>query len=271
MITAVKKSAGPVQRGLPVSFPSEQISAARTLADRVTESLMEKITAGQIPGGARLPSEQMMAATFGVSRTVIREAVSRLKSEGLIDSRQGRGAIVRVDRGDVPLRLGIDNSDPLKAVLQIAELRVGLDGEIAALAAQRRRRDQMAAIYRALHNIDRANRAGEDAIAEDLEFHISIARATGNPLFPDLTQHLGDIFSSTMGLTRANERRHEKLFEQTRKEHQAIAKAIEERNSAAASLAARNHLLNAAERFRAAGPDFWKARGFEIEPKAAPR
>jgi len=199
-----------------------------------------------------------------VSRTVIREAVSRLKSEGLIDSRQGRGAIVRVDRGDVPLRLGIDTTDPLKAVLQIAELRVGLDAEIAGLAAQRRKRHEVAAIFRALNNIDRANKAGRDAIAEDLEFHISIARASGNPLFPDLIQFLGDIFASTMGLTRANERRHEVLFELTRQEHRAIAEAIERQDGAGASEAAPRHIVNAAERFRAAGPDFWKTRGFEV-------
>jgi len=271
MITGGRKDSEARPRSVPASFSAEQISSVRTLADRVTESLMQKITSGVIPAGSQLPSEQAMAATFGVSRTVIREAVSRLKSEGLIDSRQGRGAMVRVDRGDVPLRLVIDTTDPLKAVIQIAELRMGLDAEIAGLAAERRKRQQMAEIYRALHNIDRADKAGKDAIAEDLEFHMSIARASGNPLFPTLIQFLGDVFLKTMGLARANERAHEELFARTRQEHQAIAKAVELKDPAAASLAARTHIVNATERFRAAGPDFWKTRGFEVGGSSASR
>jgi GntR family transcriptional regulator, transcriptional repressor for pyruvate dehydrogenase complex len=249
-------------------FAAEQISTVRTLADRVTEALMEKIANNELPAGAQLPSEQTMASSFGVSRTVIREAVSRLKSEGLIDSRQGRGAIVRIDRGDVPLRLDINVSDPMQSLLHIVELRVGLDAEIAALAAERRKRDQMTAIYRALADIDRASKAGRDAVAEDLTFHLSIAKASGNPLFPELIQFLGGLFFSATRLTRANEQRFEVLSERTRLEHQAIANAIDKRDIEGAAAAARTHVLNAAERFRAAGRDFWEAKRFEVAEQA---
>src|SRR5258708_36717282 len=107
-------------------FAYEQISSTRTLADRVTEALMRKIVGEELPAGAQLPSEQVMAASFGVSRTVIREAISRLKSEGLVDTKQGRGAFVRTDRTDVPFRIGIDPDDALPSLLHLLELRLGL-------------------------------------------------------------------------------------------------------------------------------------------------
>ncbi|WP_255551314.1 FadR/GntR family transcriptional regulator [Granulicella sp. dw_53] len=245
-------------------FASEQISSTRTLADRVSEALMRKIVGKELPAGAQLPSEQMMAASFGVSRTVVREAISRLKSEGLIDTRQGRGAFVRTDRTDVPLRLGIDATNPLPSLLHILELRLGLDAEIAALAAARRTRDQMAAIQRALKAIDHASDAGGDAVAEDLEFHLSIAQATQNPMFFELIRFLGGSFYSGIAVTRANERRMEELAKETRSEHKAIAQAVSKRDAHAAAAAARTHIENASKRLLSADADFWQNKAIQV-------
>src|SRR5512135_2938347 len=93
-------------------FTPQPITNNKTLADQVTESLTSKIMAKDFPN-SQLPSEQAMAEGFGVSRTVIREAVSRLKAEGLIDTRQGRGAVVRNDRLDVPFRIDLNSKDLL--------------------------------------------------------------------------------------------------------------------------------------------------------------
>jgi DNA-binding FadR family transcriptional regulator len=245
-------------------FAPEQMSSTRTLADRVTEALMRKIASEELPAGAQLPSEQMMAESFGVSRTVIREAVSRLKSEGLIDSRQGRGAFVRIDRTNVPFRIGIDAKNPLPSLLHILELRLGLDAEIAAVAATRRRRDQMSAIMRALANIEKASKAGRDAVAEDLKFHLSIAEATRNPFFFELIQFLGGAFYSAIAVTRANENRLEALSKQTRIEHEAIAQAIEDRDPLAAAAAARTHIEKASQRLLSADAEFWKSKVVQV-------
>ena len=246
------------------TFAPEQIGSSRTLADRVTEALMSKISGGELPAGAQLPSEQAMASGFGVSRTVIREAVSRLKSEGLIDSRQGRGAFVRTDHRDVPFRIGIDTEKPLESLLHILELRLGLDSEIAYLAAERRNREQMAAIRRALADIDRASKLGQDAVSEDLKFHFSIAQATGNPFFPELIQFLGRFLYSATLVTRANENRLKDLAEQTRVEHAAISTAIEQRDAEAAATAARMHMINAAARIKAADAEFWSTKAGQV-------
>jgi DNA-binding FadR family transcriptional regulator len=228
---------------------------------------MRRIVGGELPAGSSLPSEQLMAKSFGVSRTVIREAVSRLKSEGLIDTRQGRGATVRVDRTQVPLRLDIDSENPLPSLLHILELRLGLDAEIAAIAAARRSRDQMSAIQRALLDIDYASEAGRDAVAEDLEFHLSIAQATRNPFFFELLRFLGRSFSDTMAITRANEGRLAALAKQTRVEHQAIAKAITKRDSDGAAAAARAHIEKASKRLLAADAEFLKNKAMQISQR----
>lgn len=244
----------PATAGL--SFTPQMITGNKTLADQVTESLTSRILAKDFPD-SQLPSEQAMAEGFGVSRTVIREAVSRLKAEGLIDTRQGRGAFVRNDRLDVPFRIDLNSKDLLGSLLHIIELRRGLDAEIAYLAATRRKRDQMFAIRRALGEIEKASKAGRDAAAEDLAFHLSIARATGNPLFLELLTFLNQFLYIGIRVTRANEDKRVEFSEQTRVEHMAIADAIERRDPDAAATAAKIHMINAAVRIKSADADFW--------------
>jgi DNA-binding FadR family transcriptional regulator len=237
-------------------FSPQPIAGNKTLADQVTEALMNKVLGDEF-AGSQLPSEQAMAEGFGVSRTVVREAISRLKSEGLIQTRQGRGAFVRSDRFDVPYRIDLDSEDLAGSLLHLIELRQGLDAEIAYLAAERRKRDQMAAIRRALADIERASKAGHDAVAEDLNFHLSIARATGNPLFPELCRFLSRFLYAAVRVTRANEDRRREFSEQVRIEHLTIAEAIQRQDPDAAAIAAKTHMLNAAARIKSADSEFW--------------
>ena len=237
-------------------FAAQPITGNKTLADQVAEALTAKIQANGF-SDSHLPSEQAMAEGFGVSRTVIREAVSRLKAEGFIDTRQGRGAYVRNDRLDVPFRIDLNSKDLLGSLLHIIELRRGLDAEIAFLAATRRKRDQMVAIRRALAEIEKASKAGRDAAAEDLAFHLSIARATGNPIFLELLRFLNQFLYIAIRVTRANEDKRLEFSEQTRVEHMAIAGAIERQDPEAAATAAKIHMINAAVRIKSADADFW--------------
>ncbi|HEX4756470.1 MAG TPA: FadR/GntR family transcriptional regulator [Terracidiphilus sp.] len=246
-----KRSASPA-----AVFSPQPITSTRTLADQVTEALTNRIVGNEFPG-SQLPSEQAMAEGFGVSRTVIREAVSRLKAGGLIDTRQGRGAFVRTDRLDVPFRIDLNSKDLLGSLLHIIELRRGLDAEIAFLAATRRKREQMTAIRRTLTDIEKASKAGRDAAAEDLAFHLSIARATGNPLFLELLRFLNQFLYIAIRVTRANEDMRVEYSEQTRVEHMAIAGAIERQDPEAAATAAKIHMINAAVRIKSADAEFW--------------
>ena len=100
-------------------FPIETLAAPAKMPDRVTAALLSLIRTGDYQPGERLPSEMHMARSFGVSRTVIREAVSRLKSEGLVESRQGSGVFVRSAGMDMPFRIDPAVAASAQSVLQI--------------------------------------------------------------------------------------------------------------------------------------------------------
>src|ERR1700675_1934560 len=171
-------------------FDPPKITNVGTLADRVTTVLLEKIKGGEFPAGTRLPTQSVISERFGVSRTVVREAISRLKSDGLVEVRQGSGTVVREANRTTAFRLDIDPKDSIEAVLRVTELRRGVEAEAAALAAQRRTRAQLADIKRALGAIDAAVKQNRDGVNEDLAFHIAISQATGNPLYPSLLEFI---------------------------------------------------------------------------------
>lgn len=239
-------------------MPPTRIERPRgTLTDKVTEELMRAIGAGEYPLESRLPSEKELAERFGVSRTVVREAVSRLKSDGLVESHQGKGAFVRHGATRVPFRLGNDAASSVRSVLHIIELRRGLEAEAAALAAARRSAAQLAEIRRAMKELRRCSAAGEDGVGADTAFHRAVARATGNPHYLALWDFIGQFLQDATRLTRAYEARHPPLVEQVHREHEEMAKAIARRDPEAARAAARRHLEMVATRIASANQDFW--------------
>jgi GntR family transcriptional repressor for pyruvate dehydrogenase complex len=248
----------------PVAFDPPKIASLGTLADRVTAVLLEKIKKGEFPTGARLPTEQVISERFGVSRTVVREAISRLKSDGLVEVRQGSGTVVREVNRTTAFRLDIDPKDSIEAVLRVTELRRGIEAEAAALAAQRRTRAQLADIKRALGAIDAAAKKHQDGVDEDLAFHIAISRATGNPLYPSLLEFISQFIHGAIRVTRTNEASRQDFSSQVREEHGAIFSAIAARDPLAARRAAITHIDNAGERILAADSAFWANEGAAV-------
>jgi GntR family transcriptional repressor for pyruvate dehydrogenase complex len=244
-----------------VSFDAPNITSAGTLADRVTAVLLEKIKSGDFPPGARLPTEQVICERFGVSRTVVREAISRLKSEGLVEVRQGSGMVVREASRPATFRLPIEVNDSVEAVLRVTELRRGIEAEAAALAAERRTRSQLAEIKRALAAIDVAAKQQRDGVDEDQAFHMAVSHATGNPLYPPMLEYLDQFVRAAILLTRTNEARRDDFSEQVRAEHKAIYDAIAAQDPDAARQAVIMHIDNAGARILAAGPAFWASEG----------
>jgi len=223
------------------------------LSDRLAARLMAQLHVGELAPGDRLPTEQQLAETHGVSRTVVREAVHQLRSRGLLVSRQGSGVYVAAPVANRPLEFDPQVLGSLAAVVQIVEVRRALEGEIAALAAERATRAQVAAIRRALHAIERAVAAGGDGVDEDLAFHRAIAEASGNPQFGVLLGFLEQYLREAMRVTRANEARHRSFSEAVRQEHQAIVDAIAARDAPAARRVATHHMALAATRLEIAG------------------
>lgn len=230
------------------NFNVERIATTGTLTDRVCEALTHLIGSEDFSAGSRLPSEQSMASRFGVSRTVIREAVSRLKSEGLVESRQGSGVFVRERNMDTPFRIDPNLMDCKQSVQEVLELRLALEGEVAALAAARRTPAQMQAIETALEQIRRSEEAGKDGVEDDIVFHRSIAEATGNPHFLALTEFLFNFLINATRITRSYEATKRTLSRQVKHEHQGIVDAIARQDVEAARAAARRHMECASRR-----------------------
>lgn len=229
-----------------------------TLSDFITKLLTDQIRSGAYPVNSRLPTEKFMTEEYGVSRTVIRESISRLKSEGLVETRQGSGTVVLNPKTSEAFRLGRPDENLLQGVVHIIELRRGLESEMAALAAERHTEEELKEIVRALANIDRSVKSGGEGVAEDLAFHLAIANATGNPHYPALLGMLARALQDAIRITRGNEARKTDLSEEVRKEHEAIKSAIAARDTAAARTAAFQHMVHTADRIRAVDLDYWK-------------
>lgn len=225
------------------------LSAPRSLTGELVARLTDDITSGKIPPGSRLPTEQELIAATGVSRTVVREAVAALRADGLVITRQGVGAFVP-ENARRPLRIDFDQLSPLRAVLDVMELRTGIEIEAAGLAADRASPAQIRKIVDCLDAVDVALRRGEDAIAQDFALHCSIADATGNPQFKRFLEHLGRFViprQTIRGGPGIPKRVYSETFQQ---EHRDIVQAIRGRAVAPARAAMRRHLLNSRKRYQ---------------------
>jgi GntR family transcriptional regulator, transcriptional repressor for pyruvate dehydrogenase complex len=229
-----------------------RVAPARNLTEEVVDQLSSEILGGRLAPAARLPTEQELMASFGVSRTVVREAIAALRSEGLVVTRQGSGAYVAADASRVPFRITVDGASAIGDVLQIMELRLAIELEAAAIAAERASAQQVAAIRRALAGIDQAIARGEGAVKEDFDFHRSIAEATGNPHFAQFLDFLGRhvIPRQRIRLSQGTPEQQRLYLERLQKEHRRVADAIKARDPMAARRAMRSHLSKSLERYR---------------------
>lgn len=221
------------------------------LAEQVMARLAADIRSGRLGPGARLPTEQALTAALGVSRTVVREAVAALRADGLVVTRRGSGAYV-ADPAAGPFRIAAPKATALGDILEVMELRLSVEVEAAALAAERASRRQIAAIRSAWRAIDVALNRGEGAVAEDFAFHRAIAEATGNRQFPRFLAFLGSHViprqSVRLAVDTPGERR--AYLQRIQHEHSRIVAGISNKDSAEARRAMRDHLTRSLERYR---------------------
>lgn len=214
-----------------------------------------QINGHQLRPGDKLPTESEIMRNWGVSRTVVREALSRLQAGGFVETRHGIGTFV-LDRPQPGAGFSFDPAELATAVdvMAVLELRISLESETAGLAAQRRTEAQLVAIRAALDELE-ANAQGQgDTVGPDMRFHMLIAAATGNRYFADIMAHLG---ATLIPRARINSPRvaHEDLpayLRRVNREHEEIYEAIARRDPEAARAAMRLHLTNSRERLRRA-------------------
>jgi DNA-binding FadR family transcriptional regulator len=228
------------------------LAAARKLSRGLFEQLAEQIKSGRLAPGERLPTEQALTRAAKVSRTVVREAVAALRAEGLVITRQGVGAFVSAMPQQAPFRIDPERMQSIEEILNVMELRLGVEIESAGLAAERASKAQIRAIGAALDAIEHAAQSGKSAVDEDLELHRAIAQATGNPEFERFLQFIGRHLiprrivtglPESMGGQRA-------YLDLIQEEHRRIYEAIRAADPKAAREAMRRHLTRSLERYR---------------------
>jgi GntR family transcriptional repressor for pyruvate dehydrogenase complex len=209
----------------------------RNLTEEVVARITEEIRKGRLGPGARLPTEQELMKAMGVSRTVVREAVAALRAEGMVTTRQGSGAFVATDASRVPFRIDPDGLSSIGDVLEVMELRLALEIEAAALAAERITPDRLVKIGRALG---------------DIAFHLAIAEASRNPRFAQLLEFLGRhvIPRQSVRVSIGTPQSQRQYLVGIQKEHGRIYEAIRDGQPADARKAMRTHLTRSLQRYR---------------------
>jgi DNA-binding FadR family transcriptional regulator len=246
-----RKSAGkgpPPAGGSLAGSSRRRLHRAPPLPDQVVSALHQQISTGALAPGTRLPTEKELSGMYGVSRAVIREAVGRLKHDGLVTSRQGSGAFVAEPGAASAFRIDVHDLDDADEMRNLIELLVSVEVAVAERAAVRRSAAQLTAIRQALDAIEECAWAGRDGVEEDMLFHRRIAEAAGNPFFLELNDFLDARVRKFIRTARSNTARTRGLWTVVQGEHVAIHEAISARDPAAARRAAEQHLRNAAQR-----------------------
>src|SRR5207244_3109673 len=173
-----------------------------------------------------------------------------LRAEGLVITRQGVGAFVSAEPQHAPFRIEPERMQTLGDILNVMELRLGVEIESAGIAAQRASKPQIKAVGAALEAIERAAAAGKSAVDEDLGFHRAIAEATGNPEFSRFLQFIGRHLIPRRVVSGLPERMggQRAYLALIQEEHRRILEAIESRDPNAAREAMRRHLTRSLER-----------------------
>ncbi|MGF1551919.1 MAG: FadR/GntR family transcriptional regulator [Paracoccaceae bacterium] len=217
----------------------------------VVAALRERIEAGEVRPGERLPPESKLAETFSVSRTVIREAIAGLRADGLVEPRQGAGVFVLEPVKAPPRPFEIDDVERLSSILEMLEVRVAVEMEAAALAAVRRSPAQEEAILDAAAAILRLAAEGAATVEADIRFHATIAEATNNPRFRECLDLMGGAMIPRATLRGADAAvGAEGYIARIAAEHDAIADAIGRADPEAAREAMRRHLRGSQQRYR---------------------
>jgi GntR family transcriptional regulator, transcriptional repressor for pyruvate dehydrogenase complex len=234
------------------------LAQAPNLTSGLVERLTFEIESGKLAPGSRLPTEQALINATGVSRTVVREAISALRANGLVITRQGVGAFVSPDAQNRPFRIHADELRSINEVLKVFELRISIETEAAGFAAERRTKRHLGDMKRCLRLIDQQIELGQSAADADYIFHKAIFAAANNSYFVQFLEFLGRFIIPRQRIQRGLEDPDQRgiYLKRIQKEHFAIFDAIKAADPEAARKAARAHLINAQEHYRqlAAGP-----------------
>jgi GntR family transcriptional repressor for pyruvate dehydrogenase complex len=220
------------------------IQASR-LYEQIVQQIEESIRKGELTEGSQLPAERDLATQFGVSRTAVREAIKALQEKGLVDAFPGRGTFVTNGTSN-SMRRSLDRiikSGETDGWAYLMEVREILEPEIAALAAQRAKDQDIATMQEAVNVMDQAGRDSDAFIEADLDFHLALAEAAANPIVLSL-------IDSIVGLLREQRLRIFRIGggpERGQHHHKRILDAIKRHDAPGARAAMQAHLCQVRE------------------------
>ena len=226
-------------------FLSRRSAWIKRLADQVAQEIEAEVRSGALGPGATLPDVSELMSRHVTSAGVVEHALGQLEAEGLIERTED--AAWRVPTAPLPVgRFEIPDNDgrTIGDAIAIVELRIGVESESAALAAERRSDEHMLAIEAAAREFEDAAESRADIARADLAFHLTIAQAAGNAYIHDLLGYLGPlliprtrvIFSRDAEVDRGT------YLEASIREHRDIVAAIRDRDPGRAMTAMRRHL-----------------------------
>jgi GntR family transcriptional repressor for pyruvate dehydrogenase complex len=218
---------------------TERLTRVR-LKDRVAERLLEMISSGDLRPGHRLPPERILVERWGVSRTVVREALNLLETRGLIRIEHGRGAVVAADTANaVQENFRFFFRTRPDAIWELMEVRKPLEVEIAGLAAERADAQELAAMKAVLDRMRKMIDAPEGYVDADVSFHSLLAKSTHNHVLMTMMEPITNLLLDSRRQTGAvpeNARR-------ALKAHEKILGRVEARNVEGARREMRAHLV----------------------------
>lgn len=222
----------------------------RTLVSQVSEALRREIESGAFQPGERLPSEAALTQVHLVSRTVIREAIAILRSDGLVETRKGAG-VFALDpaqrRRDTPF--SELNTGRISEAIELLEMRSAFEIRSASLAAVRRSNAQLDAIVRNHEEVGACIARGAPTREADFQFHFAIAEATQNTRFPQFLTLIRDGIMPIAQLSETAGQQKAAPNPYLQQEHGAIVGAIMDGDAAAAEAAMKLHLDGSLRRY----------------------
>jgi GntR family transcriptional repressor for pyruvate dehydrogenase complex len=215
-----------------------------SLADELFVKMEARIRSGELVPGTRLPTQKEIADSEKVSRTVVREAMARLTAHGLTVSRQGSGVYVADTALYRAFQITAEELNELADVIKLLEIRLGVETEMAGLAAARRTTADIGAIQEALQDMVEQQDDPVASAKADRAFHLAIARATQNDYYVRFAEFLGLRLVPPRNLYLRDRPQSAQVAYSAKvhAEHQAIVDAIVRMDTARAREAARHHM-----------------------------
>lgn len=238
-----------------MSYGSKKLVEPVRLPQQIARLLTESIRNGTFPPGSGLPSEKQISTDFSVSRSVVREAISILKYDGLVDTKQGSGVFVSTNPFAGTYRIeGEFDQGHDKDLRQLFQLRLYVESAATELAAEHISDNEIEQLRTAVKDIERNILSGladsDDSVDADLRFHNTVSRASGNEYLWSFVRFINAKLRATVRAGRRNSALQPGLAELVLQEHLSILEGLENRDALAAKASMELHIRNSAQRLQ---------------------